>query len=323
MASAVEPCDAKASVANLTSLARLALSTMYFQRWEDQTNLRPFLALGRELGFERFELGHGLSSQAVASLSAGSVLVQSVHHPCPRGSDPADEYGLVGSEPETRQRAARAVLRTLVTAEQHNAPAVLLHLGNLDPPQATELARVRFELESRYLAGQMRRPAYRAVRERLQRRLAELEPEHLALAAETLRPLVARASQAGIRLAIETAYRADTLPTPAGLRLLLDALPGDHFGAWLDTGHVMARQNLGLETFGDWFAAVGDRWVGVHFHDTVGLRDHLVPGDGQVPFAWIAEQLPPGVLRTCEFDWYFSPQEIQAGALELVRAGCS
>ncbi len=295
---------------------------MYFGRWMDQRDLRPFLAFGLALGFEQFELGHALSLEAVATLQPGSARIAAVHHPCPAASCRTEPAHLTAAAPEARHRAMEAIAQTIATAQRLRAPVVVLHLGYVDDRPGLALARDRFELESRYGAGQQGWTAYEAARQRLCRRLAELESEHVERAIAALQPLLERAREAGVRLAIETAYHADGLPTVHGMRQLLAALSDGQFGAWLDTGHVMARQNLGLETFGEWFDAVGDHWLGVHFHDAVGLRDHLAPGQGTVPFATIAEHVPAHAIRSCEVDWYLSPEELRAGALHLLHAGC-
>jgi sugar phosphate isomerase/epimerase len=107
------------------------------------------------------------------------------------------------------------------------------------------------------------------------------------------------------------------------MRQLLERTAGSPLGAWLDTGHVFAQQNLGLHSIEDWLGVVGDRWLGAHLHDVVGLRDHLIPGTGAVPFAELGPRLPEDAVRTCEFDWYFAPEEVVSGAHLLVRSGCA
>jgi sugar phosphate isomerase/epimerase len=58
--------------------------------------------------------------------------------------------------------------------------------------------------------------------------------------------------------------------------------------------------------------------VGVHLHDVAGLRDHLLPGLGQLNFADVIAPVPRTAVLTCELDWYFTPQEILAGAEHVV-----
>ncbi len=50
-----------------------------------------------------------------------------------------------------------------------------------------------------------------------------------------------------------------------------------------------------------------------------GLRDHLLPGLGEMDFARImARRCPRSAVLTCELDWYYTPQEIVAGRSYVV-----
>jgi sugar phosphate isomerase/epimerase len=144
---------------------------------------------------------------------------------------------------------------------------------------------------------------------------------HTALALEELGPLVQLAQSKGILLSLETGYQLRELPRPAGMRILLDALAPRGLRAWLDTGHVAAQYALGFAGFEDWFSVVGDRWAGVHVHDCVGLRDHLVPGSGAIDFRSLLPQLPPKCHWTLEVDWYHSPEEVMSGVSHLRSLG--
>ncbi len=294
---------------------------MYFQRWPDQRDLAPFFELGRAIGFDRFELSHILAPETVAGIDPGQATIAAVHHPCPLppDHDPADR--LTSSDPAARARAAAGLRATIATAARLGASAVVVHLGHVeDDPEQTG-RRLRFELESRCLAGQRGTPAYRRVLERLDDFLAEREPAHLNRAIDALPAVLAFARERGVRIGLETGYHAHELPGPAGMRRLLRALGDPSCSAWLDTGHVGAQVNLGRAGWDDWFDAVGDHWLGVHLHDIVGLRDHLVPGMGELDFAAPARWLPAGAVRTCEVDWYFSPSELAAGIAALRDAG--
>ena len=73
-----------------------------------------------------------------------------------------------------------------------------------------------------------------------------------------------------------------------------------------------AQVALGVATWEDWWSAVGSRWIGLHLHDHVGLRDHLLPGMGQLDLAALPERLGVLSAATLEVDWYFSEAEIAA-----------
>jgi sugar phosphate isomerase/epimerase len=298
----------------------LALSTMYFQRWSDATDLAPFFAAGIEMGFEAFELSHILAPDTVTRIDPAAARITAVHHPCPRPEAFDESDRLTSSNPAARRRAVAALCQSVETAVHLGASSVVVHLGYVEDTPDRQLARLRFELESRYRAGRSATPEYQAVLEALVERVSVAEADHLERALAGLTEIVVRAQDAGVALGIETGYHAHELPTAAGMPGLLASFPPYVLGAWLDTGHVGAQVNLGLSSFAAWFEAVGSRWVGAHFHDIVGLRDHLIPGMGSLDFAGLAAALPPSACHTCEFDWYFSPAVVLAGAAVLRAA---
>ena len=60
----------------------------------------------------------------------------------------------------------------------------------------------------------------------------------------------------------------------------------------------------------------------MHFHDIRGLKDHLIPGMGEINFGMVASYLPDEAIRTCEFDYPFSEEEVMAGVEFLQKMGC-
>ena len=58
-----------------------------------------------------------------------------------------------------------------------------------------------------------------------------------------------------------------------------------------------------------------------HLVKGMGLREYLVPGDGDIDFAEIASYLPADALRVCEFEWYSNEEEVAKGVEVLRGAG--
>lgn len=303
------------------ALAPLALSSMYAQRWRDRTTLEPFFALGRALGFERFELSHDVAPEALAAIDPARVRIAAVHHPCPT-APPVVAGGLVAADDDVRAAAIAALRASVATAARLGAPVVVLHLGRVADDADETRRRLAFELANRFQAGQRHDERYEAARARLATWVAEREPALVERGAASLGEVATEAADRGVLLGIETGYHPDELPTPAGLAALLDAA-GEAVGAWLDTGHVGARDALGFATPGAWRAAAAGRWLGAHVHDLVGLRDHLAPGSGGLDLAALLAMVPRGAPRTLEVDWHLAPEEVAGGArhvLALERA---
>lgn len=312
----------------------LALSSMWQQRFDDPDDLAPFFAAGRAMGFERFELSHTHSAAALATIPPGTAIA-TVHHPCPSDGPPALRPGddATAPDPAARARWLAALRATIATAQRLGARAVCAHLGGAHD---AGVRRAWFELHSRYQAGQSTSERYVETKAALRARLAAVEPAATARAVGVLADAVGDLRAAGVALGIETGYHAWELPTTAGMRDLLDGLeaavpgavvgPEAVVGAWLDSGHVGVQQNLGVATFDGWFEAVaavgggrGGRWVGVHWHDAVGVRDHLAVGAGRLDLTTVAATLTgmrngPSPCATVEVDWYLQPAEVEAGA---------
>jgi sugar phosphate isomerase/epimerase len=288
---------------------------MYFQRWLDQSDLTPFFRAGYDMGFDAFELGHVVTPEALSSVRASEQNIVAVHHPCPNdgsGRQPA----LTALSKDTRLAAMAGIRRSMQTAVKYGAAAIVLHLGSIEDDRAGRLRRLKFELESRFRAGQKGTEQYETILEQSKSLIAQAEVRHLEAAMEPLREIAAEAADLGLTIGLETGYHLHELPRAEGMQQVLDALPSGTVGAWLDTGHVGVQVNLGLvDDFSTWFDAVGDRWCGAHLNDVVGLRDHLVPGAGALNFASILDCMEALCMEalsaaTLEVDWYFTPEEV-------------
>ena len=96
-------------------------------------------------------------------------------------------------------------------------------------------------------------------------------------------------------------------------------------GYWHDTGHAQRQANLGYTPHEAWLRQLGNRLVGFHLHDCLGLRDHLIPGRGRVDFAMVVSYLRADTVPACEFDYYEEVADIREGldfpSCRRVRAG--
>ncbi len=303
------------------SLAPLALSTMYARRFPGaaESDLAPFFDSGREMGFDRFELSHILGHRAVERIVAAGHRIETVHHPCPASTQLRASDELTSADAAARGRAVKALVRSIETAARVGARHVVLHLGSLPDPDG-EIHRLRFELTARFHAGGIAGVFAAHTRERLRARLSIDMPPALERACEALLKPIELARSLGVRIGIETGYHPHELPEPAGLKVLLSQTDADVVGAWLDTGHIAARAAIGVTDMGEWWAAVGDRWIGAHLHDIVGLRDHLAPGTGTLDFVSVLAELPADAALSCEVDWYLDPTEVEAGARHILEA---
>ncbi|MFN8482873.1 MAG: sugar phosphate isomerase/epimerase [Anaerolineae bacterium] len=288
-----------------------ALSTMWLQTRYDR--VVDFARAARDIGFARIELSHILPAEAFDGFRPGAWDVAAVHHPCPL--PPTRVPPLSDPDPVRRGAAVAAGKASVDTAARYGASAVVLHVGDIP-----ELEYWEDELRSRTLARQQATPEYAAAVARLDRDRAAVKGRYLSASLAGLQALAAYAGERGVRLGLETREFAREIPDSDDMAFLLDRLP-DNVGFWLDTGHVAVTARLGRPSLSAWLQRHGHRLIGLHLHDTLGLRDHLLPGLGDIDFATLAPYLRDDVVRTCELDWFYTPAELRAGVARLAAVG--
>jgi sugar phosphate isomerase/epimerase len=247
----------------------------------------------------------------------GQQLIPSVHAPCPniRHVSGQSAAGLFASTDEAeRTWAVSRVKATIDLAVHLGARAIVLHAGQVDVSRTLE-KRLR-EL----YPGDKNLSEYEQARTRLVATRARKQPANFAAAHRSLEEVVPYAQAAGIELGLETRYHYCEIPSLEEMHTLLADFETVYY--WHDTGHAQNLDNLGFTPHEAWLRAFSSRTLGVHFHDVRGLKDHLIPGMGEIDFGMVASYLPDGAIRTCEFDYPFSEEEMTTGVEFLRKIGC-
>lgn len=296
---------------------QLALSTMWMQHRFD--NMAEFAAAARALGFGGIEVSHIVTPAILGDADPAVLGIRSVHFPAPVWPSPfgAAAEALLSSSDETQRAWAVAQGRgSIDLAVAAGAGAVCLHLGEVPARRHLEWA-----LMQRWLGGQVGSPEYAVA-------LAEVMADRQRVAApafdaarRSLAELAAYAAPRGIRLGIESRTNHWQIPTWAELGVLLAEHDPAVVGFWYDCGHVQLLHNLGVHDHAGWLAAYGPRIVGVHLHDVRGLRDHLLPGLGELDFPALLAAVPTDATLTCELDWYYTAEELMRGVKWLLNSG--
>ena len=95
----------------------------------------------------------------------------------------------------------------------------------------------------------------------------------------TWQPLNKRASEIGVKIAIENIFEDD----PSNLKLLVEHMDSGNFGICFDTGHCNLFSRVPLA---DWMDALNPFIMELHIHDNNRSSDqHLPPGEGTFDFA--------------------------------------
>ncbi len=283
------------------------LSTMYLQN--KRISLDGFVELAHRCGFSGIEVSHIITEAHLSGLSKQSRYVKSVHAPAPKRSHtgPRDAIRLISSTDEEERRwAVEQVKNSIRWAAGMGIPSICLHLGTVEG-----VAREEWVLEQRFLAGQRHTARYQHQLESVKQLRRERAPAYFNAARRSLEVLVMEAEKHGVRIGLESRRYPFEIPNLEEMHILLQEYDAATVGFWYDTGHCRVTANLGFDSEEAWLERVGDRIVGVHVHDVVGLRDHLLPGMGEIDFAAKAPHIPATAIITWEVDWYFAEEELQ------------
>ncbi len=295
------------------TLDHLALSTMWMQHRFHR--VADFAAAARALGFGGIEASHIVTPAMLGDDDLAALSIRSVHFPAPAIPSPFGppaETLLSSSDDVQRRWAVAQGYASIDFAAAAGAGAVCLHLG-----EVAATRRLEWALAQRFLGGQRHTAIYAEALAAVEADRAAVAGPALDAARRSLAELADYARPRGVRLGVESRLQYWQIPTFAELGLLLAENDPAVVGFWYDGGHVQVLHNLGFHHHEDWLLTYAGRIVGAHLHDTAGLRDHLLPGLGELDFDHILAVLPPSAALTCEIDWYFTPQEIVAGALRV------
>jgi sugar phosphate isomerase/epimerase len=101
----------------------------------------------------------------------------------------------------------------------------------------------------------------------------------------TWKPLVKRAEDMGVKLAIENIFEDE----PSNLRMLMGEVDSGNFGICFDTGHFNLFSRISVE---DWLKQLRPYIVELHLHDNHKSSDeHIAIGDGTFDFATLFSAL--------------------------------
>jgi sugar phosphate isomerase/epimerase len=296
-------------------MADVSLSTM----WAQGRDLGDFVAAVRRMGFGGIEINYTVEPPGLEELLTNSDgAYPSFHSPVPRvkANDGrwSDELNLASPDEEERRQAVAAAATTLDWAAKVGAGRVVVHLGGV----GNQMLPAERQLRQLFDLGQINTYGGELLRADCRRQRAEAAPAHLAAAKTSLRELADQAARLGVALGLENRYHYHEIPHPDEALELLADYPPTVAGFWYDMGHAEVLDRLELVDKHRWLTELGDRCLGVHLHDVVGLKDHQTPGQGDADWKYVARHLPPTALRVCEINQH-TPEEQVATAIPYLR----
>ncbi len=301
-------------------MTNLALSTMW--GIGKFPNFADFFSAGANLGFNNFELNHGVNSAMLKGWNPNTYHIVSVHEPCPADIAPAtlrDRDWLVSSlDEDNRQQGVAAIERSIDLAQDLGAQAIIVHPGRVDMNTAFDV-----QLRQLYRAGKSSTREYLEKKAEFVALRAARAERNLEAVRRSLRELAEYARTRSVRLGLENRYHYHEIPLPDEVEFLLDTGDQDTLGFWYDIGHAETLDQMGFIPHAEWLTRLAPRILGTHLHDVIGIDDHRAAGLGQIKWDMVARHVPANALRTCEFQNDNTPQQVANGVRWLIEHGCA
>jgi sugar phosphate isomerase/epimerase len=298
-----------------SKLLEISLSTMWAKGRFG--HMAGFAAKAKELGFTHIEANASIFPQMLSELLNTTVPISSIHSPCPAATSsrgtPISSLSLSSLDESERMEAVSFTKQTIDLAVSVRARAIVLHMGEV--PIDLSLQNRLFKLHDE---GYTQTKEYSEAKDELVYQRTSQVPQHLDAAKKSLQDISEYSQQKGIILGLETRFHPHEIPNIDEMAELLNELAESSVGYWHDVGHAEVQQRLGFGLHEEWLARFGDRMVGIHMHDIVGISDHHAPGNGDMNWEMVTKYLPPRIVKVCEIGEWNSEERMQ-GVVEFLE----
>ena len=300
--------------------ADLAISTMWnFRKAHSGEELIDQL---RELGFSRVELNYQVRTEWLSGIrrriNEGAIKVSSVHNVFPKTLDKQFDTDsvMLGYEDESlRQQAVELAKGSIEWACVLGAGAVVFH------PTEVPLDPQEFDvpLKKMIAARQQDTEEYRTLHARmLAARQAQPYIDRMMKSIDELANYVVR-YDLPVKLGMENRAMCHQCPIYSEFDMIADRFAGGPVGIWLDTGHAIMMEEMGLQQL-PFSAKAAGMIVGMHIHDAVDALDHYAPctldGDVLAPYR---EYIVNSPIKVLELSGRLSAEEIVTGTDRFVE----
>lgn len=262
----------------------------------------------QEFGFTHVELNSTLTPEKLNELLKLGIEVSSIHCPCPTTTShlgiSAASLQLSSLDEAERKEALRFARTTVELASQVGAKGIVVHAGQVETDSHLEDRLHQLYIYCHCEHSEAISKEFETVRQQLIQQRASHARPYFEAARRSLRELAGFAQGRDIRLGTETRFHFCEIPRPEEIEQLLQELPSDVVGYWHDVGHAEVNSRLGFGSYKVWFQKFQSRLIGVHLHDVRGIRDHCALGVGTVDWDFVAQNLPPSIIKVCEIgEW--------------------
>ena len=242
-----------------------------------------FFTVSRKLGIARFELNHQIKPEMLDEIDFNSYHINSLHEPCPAVTPMAEmdrnDWMISSLDEEKRLIAVNSIKRTIDLATQLGCRYIVIHPGGTGIDHSMES-----QLRKLFEAGKHDSSEFEGLREELISVRDKVKEAHLAATIKSLQVIGPYAFNANIAIALENRYHYYDIPLLDEMQTLLDLFDDIGWGFNYDVGHAQALDRLGFFKHEDWLIRYADRMIAAHLHDVVGIKDHQIPGTGDIDF---------------------------------------
>ncbi len=298
----------------------LAISTMWnFRKAHSGEELIDQLT---ELGFSRVELNYQVRAEWLSGIrrriAEGAIRVSSVHNVFPTTLDKqfaTDSVMLGYADESLRQQAVELAKGSVEWACVLGAGAVVFH------PTEVPLAPAEYDvpLKKMIAAHQTDSAEFRALQQKMfAARKAQPYLDRMMKSIDELANYVAKYNLP-VKLGMENRAMCHQAPIFSEFDLIADRFSGSPVGLWLDTGHGIMMEEMGLQAL-PLSEKASKMIVGMHIHDAADALDHYapctLPGNVLEPYR---EYIASSPIKVLELSGRLSAGEIVTGTDRFVE----
>lgn len=255
-----------------------------------------------DAGFGAVELEYRISEtqfKRIRSQIKKYFKVLSIHNYFPKPNNPhingsGDLFLLSSTDKDEHAQAIKYTIRTIEYANDMEANAVVLHLGRVEMQNPFDEFKRLFQ-EGKISGEEGRKfiDEQRSIRN-------SLRQKNLDAVLKALDKLVILAERYEVLLGIENRFYFHEIPDIEELKIIFKEFEGSNIGYWHDIGHAVVQERLGICSQKDLLRSFRNDMVGVHIHDIKGIEDHLAPGEGDLNFQQIMQEINNDVIKILE-----------------------
>ncbi len=195
-------------------------------------------------------------------------------HGVPRNKASGDLYNLASSDRDERDLAVGHLIGTMEIANDLEVDRVVVH-GGFNEGLEREVSDLR---EVRDLGLSDVRMT--ETRDRLLDKRRRNSSRFLDRLLKSIDECTRTAERLGVTLCMENRSDPHQLPDLEEMWRVFEVFEGAPVGFWLDLGHTVRQERLGLCDVEDWLKFPDEMLKGIHVHDCKGFSDHRPPGQG-------------------------------------------